>query len=199
MGGEILFSGGGPDDPPQIWRIGDDRKPPSQVTATESGAYRPALAPDGTWFAYTLIGPGPAGGGVWRQPAGGGDPVLLDADATGASISPDGAHIAISVWRVDDQGNYSHSLEVIPAAGGEPVISIDGYSMYGPSWRPDGQAFSFTIEDQVWLQLLDGSPPEQLTHFGNDRTVSHAWSPDGKWLYLVSEKDTRDAVLIRNF
>ena len=52
---------------------------------------------------------------------------------------------------------------------------------------------------RLWLQQADGGPPEQLTHFANDRAFSHAWNPDGKWLYLFREESTSDAVLIRNF
>ena len=51
----------------------------------------------------------------------------------------------------------------------------------------------------MWLQPLDGGPPEQLTHFENGRTLSHAWSPDGLWLFLVREETTSDAILIRGF
>ena len=46
---------------------------------------------------------------------------------------------------------------------------------------------------------LDGGPPEQLTHLEGGRVRSHAWSPDGRWLYLVREETTSDAVLIRGF
>jgi len=204
--GEILFTARGADNLPQIWRIDDSGRRPSQVTATEFGAMRPALAPDGAWFVYTLIfhvGEGVWGGGVWRQSAGGGDPILLDAGADSAVISPDGVKVAIDTWRDDDHGVLINYLEVVPAEGGAPVISIrvKGLVSGALRWRPDGQALTHRImtDDQVWLQPLDGGPPQQLTHFDSGRLVSHAWSPDGKWLYLVREETTRDAVLIRNF
>ena len=118
-------------------------------------------------------------------------------------ISPDGVNVAIDTWRGDDHSDLHNILEVIPAEGGRgaPVISIRVKGVVGAlRWRPDGQAVTYLARDNhLWLQPLDGGPPQQLTHFSTGRTVSHAWSPDGKWLYLVREETTRDAVLIRNF
>jgi serine/threonine protein kinase/Tol biopolymer transport system component len=201
--GEILFTAMGPDSLLHIWKIGDDRNPPLQLTATPKSAYGPSLAPDGEWFVYTLtgnVGLGPmSSAGVWRQPAGGGDPVLLSANGELAAISPDGEHVAIEVWREDDQGDSASFLEVVPTGGGAPVISIGSKGALAIRWQPEGQALSYLIDDQVWLQPLDGKPPEQLTLLGHGRTISHAWSPDGKWLFLVREEVTRDVVLIRDF
>jgi Tol biopolymer transport system component len=142
------------------------------------------------------------GAAVWKQPTGGDDPVLLATNAASALISPDGEHVAIVVWRDDDDGPFQNFLEIIPSEGGAPVISIDvKQSIRGLRWRPDGQALTYVdnVDGQVWRQPLDGGPPEQLTHFDTGRTISHAWSPDGRWLYLVREENTRDAVLIRDF
>lgn len=203
VGGEILFSSRGSDDLRQIWRIDDSGRRSSQVTAIESGAGRPSLAPDGTWFVYKAANWGREGtiGQVWRQSTGGGDPVLLAARAAFAVISPDGKHVAIDTVP-GDHGGIMH-YDVIPAEGGAPLISIEQRSFFGGGvrWRPDGQALTvFGWDDgQVWLQPLDGGQPQQLTHFDTGFTVNHAWSPDGKWLFLVREEITQDAVLIRGF
>ena len=80
-------------------------------------------------------------------------------------------------------------------------MSVVGHRSVDLRWQPDGQAVTYLLEDQVWRQPLDGGPPQEVTHFDHNhsQTVSHAWSPDGKWLYLVCQEVTRDAVLIRNF
>jgi serine/threonine protein kinase len=204
VGGEILFTAKGPDNLLHIWRIDENGKPPLQVTATEKNAYEPSLAPDGTWFVYTLevsVGSRGLGAEVWKQQTGGGDPVLLATKGSNAVISPDSKYVVILVPRKDDHGDSHNIIEVIPAEGGGPVISTEVKgSIAGLRWRPDGKAVTYlNYRLQVWLQPLDGGPPEQLTDFGDGRTVSHAWSPDGKWLYLVRGETIRDAVLIRDF
>jgi len=206
VGGEILFTGKGPDNLLHIWSIDETGRPPLQVTANEKSVSGPSLAPDGTWFVYNLqtsVGSG-LDAAVWKQPTGGGDPVFFAANAPRAVISPDGRSVAILAVRKDEHGSYPSFLEVIPAEGGGPVISIEAKASIGGRglrWRPDGKALTYTdgVDGQVWLQPLDGGPPQQLTHFSDGRTVSHAWSPDGKWLYLVREETIRDAVLIRDF
>ena len=200
-GGRVLFAARAPGKLRQIWSIDDTGNLPQQIVVTDIDAFGPSLAPDGSWFVYSLEGPWPTPGGVWRQPAGGGHPVLLDASGSDAVISPHGEHVAIRAWRMTDDEGYLTYLEVIPAAGGVPKMSVDGNRSAGLCWKPDGQAFTYLLDDQVWRQPLDGGPPQQLTHFDHNdvRTISHAWSPDGKWLYLVREEVTRDAVLIRNF
>jgi Tol biopolymer transport system component len=205
VGGENLFTARGPDNLLHIWRIDETGKPPLQVTATENNAYGPSLAPDGEWFVYTLeasVGSGGMGSAVWRQPTGGGDPMLLAANASSAVISPDGRSVAIIAVRKDDHGSYPRFLEVIPAEGGGPAISIEVKgSIGGLRWRPDGKALTYSnwVDDQVWLQPLDGGPPEKLTDIDHGRALFHSWSPDGQWLFLVREERTSDAVLIRNF
>ena len=204
VGGEILFTATGPDNLFHIWRTDEKRKPPLQLTATEKNAFGPSLAPDGTWCVYTLasVGTGGLDMEVWRQSTGGGDPVLLANNASLAVISPDGEYVAIRVWRPDDHGDHRNFLEVITEEGGAPVISIEvKRSIRELRWRPDGKALTYpdSLDGQVWLQPLEGGPPEQLTQFDHGLTISHAWSPDGKWLYLVREEVTSDAVLIRGF
>ena len=202
--GEILFTAKGPDTLRQIWRIDESENPPLPVTATENGANAPSLAPDGTWFVYTLNGKtgfdSLSSAGVWRQPVSGGDPVLLAADAASAVISPDGKYVAMEVWR--DDGVLHNLLEVIPAQGGPPVISTELFGDNVLRWHPNGQAVTYRAsarDGQLWRQPLDGGPPEQLTQFDHGRTLSHAWSPDGELLFLNREEIIRDAVFIRDF
>jgi len=131
----------------------------------------------------------------------GGTPVPLSANATTPAVSPDGENIALVAYRTLDEGDFEAFLEIIPAAGGEPLASFPWELLAQPRWRPDGRAVSYCggVDGQLWLQPLDGGPPEQLTQFEHGRVTSHAWSPDGQLLYLVLQETTSDAVLIRNF
>jgi len=125
--------------------------------------------------------------------------VLLAPNAAWGEISPDGQKIALQVD--EETENVSDwFLEVMPADGEKQRF---GTSIgRRPRWKPDGRSLTYSKQGrnvQLWLQPLDGGPPEQLTHFENARIYSHAWSPDGKCLFLVLEEATSDAVLIRHF
>jgi Tol biopolymer transport system component len=205
-GGVIMFAARGEDGHYQIWRVDEENSLPAQVTATENNAYGPSLSPDGSWFTYSELpatgaaGMGGLGASVWRQQVRGGPPVLLAPNAAWGEISPDGQKIALQVEEENEQGLLDWFLEVMSADGEKQLF---GASTGGrPHWKPDGHSltyFGIGRDVQLWLQPLDGGPPQQLTHFENGRVVSHAWSPDGNWLYLVLEETTSDAVLIRNF
>ena len=89
--GKILFTAKGAENLCQIWKIDQDGKPPLQVTATEKSAFGPSLAPDGTWFVYSLETSSGSGGmdaTVWKQQTAGGDPVLIATNAVTGSDFP---------------------------------------------------------------------------------------------------------------
>ena len=126
---------------------------------------------------------------------------MISPDTLWAVLSPDGEKIGLVASRKDDDGVLEYFLEVIPVGRSEPLMSTSWRDFFSPRWRPDGQALTYIVyrDGQLWLQPLDGGPPEQLTHFDHGSTISHAWSSDGKWLYLARGEITQDAVLIRDF
>ena len=204
VGGVVLFTARGVDDHNQIWRLDEHDELPFQETATEGDAFGPSLSPDASWFAYgesSEPGTGYLSSRAWRKQVAGGTPVPLSANATTPAVSPDGENIALVAYRTLDEGDFEAFLEIIPAAGGEPLASFPWELLAQPRWRPDGRAVSYCggVDGQLWLQPLDGGPPTQLTQFEHGRVTSHAWSPDGQLLYLVLQETTSDAVLIRNF
>jgi tricorn protease len=98
--------------------------------------------------------------------------------------SPDGTRIA---YFSDASGEYA--LHVAPQDGrGEPrVYELSGAGFYDdPKWSPDGSRISFT--DNAWtLRVLDvgsGDVREVAAEplYGPFKTITHAWSPDSKWI-----------------
>lgn len=71
----------------------------------------------------------------------------------------------------------------------------------GIRWTPDGRGIAYlNVEPQpnIWIQPLDGSPPQQLTHFTDGRQIpDFAWSHDGTRLAVVRAETSTDIVLYR--
>ena len=73
---------------------------------------------------------------------------------------------------------------------------------FRPAVLPDGRAIAYANNpgglSDVWLQPLDGGPPERLTNFKADQIIAFDWSRDGRSLALVRCAETNDVVVISN-
>jgi RNA polymerase sigma factor (sigma-70 family) len=114
--------------------------------------------------------------GKWTKIADGGGRVR---------VAPDGQTLlmgrAEGIWNCDTQG------------GNNPgQISDKGYAAV---WSPDGKQIVVAGGKQTqgkwqvenWLMNADGSKPTRLPIPEEDHV--HDWSPDGKWLVTVSDRD----------
>jgi len=63
-----------------------------------------------------------------------------------------------------------------------------------PALSPDGKQIAFTALNQLWLMDI-GKAPRQLTH-DSFYKQGPAWSPDGKWLAYVSDKDGTENIYL---
>jgi Tol biopolymer transport system component len=65
-----------------------------------------------------------------------------------------------------------------------------------------GNAVVYTVRDQgvdnLWVQPLDGSAYQQLTHFTAERIVRFAFSADGSRIAIERGHLESDAVLLRD-
>ena len=153
----------------------------AQVGAIQAGAKKPARifvnvsVREDEKLVNQIIAIDPESG-KWKKIAdGGGRP----------RISPDGETALLGrsegIWNCDTQG------------GNNPgQISDKGYSAV---WSPDGKQIIATNGHQDtgkwqvenWLMNADGSKPTRLPIPDEDHV--HDWSPDGKWLVTVSDRD----------
>jgi len=177
-----------------IWRIDIDGSNATQLTNGE-GELNPECLPTGQWVLYQLTS---GKEGMGKVAIGGGETVqIIDKNALGVAISPDGKRIASGYFQPTEVKSAIYPIE-----GGEPdkVIDVSGYHYV--RWTPDGRALAYVDEknlSNINSQLIDGGPSKQLTNFKSDLIFSFAWSRDGKQLALARGTVTKDVVLISNF
>jgi Tol biopolymer transport system component len=114
------------------------------------------------------------------------------------AVSPDGRLIA-HYWMTPERW----TLAVVPMNGGQPLQVFPLSATHcGRTlrWTPDSQALAFIGCDDgvanIWLQPLDGRPPQKLTDFRSGHIVSFDISRDGSQLAWITRSEVSDVVLI---
>jgi len=105
----------------------------------------------------------------------------------------------VQVFLVDVDRSRALPFEV--GLGLRPVSPVASNS-WDPSWSPDGQRLALSMQDdvgdyQVFVMNADGSGRAPLTE-GPALDRAPAWSPDGKTIVFVSDRDgNRELYLVR--
>lgn len=191
---------------PFIARIDRDGGNLKVLTSDIGGAAPFDISPDSLWVVYSDF----AKDGIWKISLDGGEPVLLTTDYYqrdfAPAISPNGKLIASYNL---DRPDGALRIAIHPFAGGGPIKILQipwtkdlTQDFISPlRWTRDGRAITYiNARDDVfniWNQRLDGSPPEQLTHFTSDKIFWFDWSRDGKRLVLARGSIARNAILIK--
>ncbi len=124
-------------------------------------------------------------------------------------LSPDGQSVAFAVKRASvGRDGYRHAIWLAPADGSAPArqLTIGSRTDRHPRFSPDGRTLAFISDrrllveeeperpkeakdrldcDQVFLLPLDGGEARRLTDLPRG-VDDFAWSPDGRWLAVVS-------------
>lgn len=78
----------------------------------------------------------------------------------------------------------------------DSAVPIPVKGILAPALSPDGKQIAFTAVNQLWIMEI-GKSPRQITH-DSFYKQGPQWSPDGKWLAYVSDKDGTENIYIRN-
>ena len=128
-------------------------------------------SPDGRWLSYVVEGldaeslqsSGPAF-------------IMVAADGTGVrtlpgrpSWSPDGSHLAVQTTSGQLLAGQADGADLAPI----------GVLPTPLTWAPDGDAFAFIRDGDVWIAGIDGNHLRNLTAFPLGGASGAAWSPDG--------------------
>ena len=147
---------------------------------------RPSWAPDGSrflvenaWSTYEVDREGSRAARIGPQ----------DAFVTGAAYSPDGQHVAYSVYSTPEgQALPEWRLFVADAQGDNPQqVSTD--LGWHPTWSPDSKMIAFTKatdagQYQQAVVNIDGTNQHEISHGGFDGHPS--WTPDSQHVVFDS-------------
>jgi TolB protein len=142
------------------------------ASATETAAGEPPAQ------VYAMS---PTGGGQRRL-------TVVDGEARGARLSPDGQSFVYSMTTGRDDPDQVHVSAT--DGSGDRAITTEG-SNFRPAWSPDGSLIAFSStrdgEPDVYVMRADGSDVRRIT----DDPASDwapAWSPDGAAIAFNSNR-----------
>jgi dipeptidyl aminopeptidase/acylaminoacyl peptidase len=172
---------------------GGEPKPVAGTTDADSGS----ISPDGETVVFTTLD------GVYTVPVDGGMPQELVTTPDGATdslaeFSPDGRRIAFARDSVDDDGNESVTLELVPATGGKPLPRSDGLLGSLPqggriSFSRDGKLIAFAGDADnpgIFVEGVAAGEPQQLT---SDLDAWPVFSEDGTTISFARDATSENA------
>lgn len=139
-----------------------------------------------------------SGGGIWRIPVEGGEPVPVDTgrfvdNNNDHGLSPDGTQLAISDQSEPDNLSRIHIVTLDGTAPIRTVVDDPQARSYWHGWSPDGDTLAYVrvgVSDgsyDIWAQDMAGGPPQPLI-VGPGVDDGPEYSPDGRHLYFNSTR-----------
>jgi TolB protein len=138
-----------------------------------------------------------SGGRLYRIPAAGGEPTVIDTgfatrNNNDHGVSPDGTSLVIS--DASQQGDNLSRIYVVPVSGGTPRLVTPEGPSYWHGWSPDGKTLAYCArrngEFDVYTIPVEGGPETRLTT-AKGLDDGPEYSPDGRYIYFNSDRTGR--------
>jgi TolB protein len=134
-----------------------------------------------------------SGGLLYRIPADGGEPVVIDTGFANRNnndhgVSPDGTMLAISDQSQEKRRSIVYT---VPIGGGTPTRITEHSPSYWHGWSPDGKTLAYVGDrngnlDIYTIPVSGGQETRITTADGLDDGPDY--SPDGRYIYFNSER-----------
>jgi dipeptidyl aminopeptidase/acylaminoacyl peptidase len=162
-----------------------------RMTASPEPESNPRWSPDNRYLAFVSGRYESKGGQLWLLDRAGGEAVRLTNLKGGVADyewSPDATRIAVISKDPDPDEGKPDSLK---SASPKPIV-VDRYG-----FKRDGAGYLDERRDHIWLVNVATKQAEQLTTGAFDDRQAR-WSPDGKRLAFVSEREGGDPDRVNN-
>jgi len=186
----VSHRGGSTDD---IWMLDTYTMRQTQLLATPAREMNPRIAADGASIAYGAILNDKREIYLWRE-GGLGPDKLCDDCGLLRDVSPLSDKLLLQV------GPPQHVEEMdVKTRALRPLLSHAKYPIYGPQRSPDGKWIAFQVVERPTARILYIAPYSPTGPIPMDSWIRVSdgiamdrnpyWSPDGKLLYFLSERD----------
>jgi Tol biopolymer transport system component/DNA-binding winged helix-turn-helix (wHTH) protein len=178
---------------------------PRRLTFDNARIMKLAWTPDGREILFLSNRSGSGYSSLWRIPAAGGTPALVESagtDLTGFAISRRGARLAWSqtiadtnVWQIELAGTTTLRQQA------KTLISSTRQDV-SPQFSPDGRKIAFasnrTGSWEIWVCDSDGQNAAPLTSFNHLVTGSPRWAPDGRRIVFDAHAEGSPDIYVVN-
>ncbi len=136
---------------------------------------------------------------LWSISVFGGSPRPLADDASGGSVSPDGARIAFCRADLTYDGLLGREVWVMRSDGTDPIkVAADKGSRVGtPTWSPDGKRIAYIRTALAYdaptrsVEVNEWQKTSAETLFSDSSlTPALHWLPDGRLIYALKTQQT---------
>ena len=170
--------------------------------AGSSTPWWPSWSPDGQWIAFAMDG------SIWKARVGEStayEVIYAKEYLSSPEWSPDGKWIA---YTADDDGKSINLMLFNVETAKSTPLTTGNFENLEPAWSPDGSSLAYVSTDpNGWfnimvMQINDGVKGKvtaittdhkfgrtRLYFSDNDIHISPTWSPDGKELIFISDRD----------
>ncbi len=190
----------------RLWMTSTSSNELTPLTTGTNEEDNPRVSPDGKSILYSQV--------TMRYDL---TSVSLDDGATKTLITSghlefdpaSSANQAKLVWVTNRSGKFEIWTR-LPDGSDKPAVTNAEFPRAGflcnPALSPDGERIAYVgpgsgtggAGSRIWISLVNGGPPVQLTNTADPREYGGSWSPDGsQFVYLRTDSDATRLTLVK--